>query len=328
MRGRRWLVAIAWLQRPQVRALSWFVRPTLPSRDLDGVAEVLAGGAKCVVMLGAGASTSAGLPDFRSPGSGLYENLDQFDLPTPEAIFDIRYFRQNPEPFYVLARSLWPGRTAPTATHLFVKLLHEKGQLLRCYTQNIDSLETAAGLPAEAVVAAHGNFDSATCVDTGAKVDVAEVERALFSDDSPAAMRQLNEKHGGLVKSDIVFFGEELPERFFRCAYLDFPSAEVLMVVGTSLSVYPFASLIDLVTPATPRCLINRERVGEAVAAGSSFVASGFDFRHNATNPRDVFYAGDADDAALLLADKLGWRRDLDALLAATSVDATRMALR
>lgn len=291
-----------------------FERPNLKSRDLDGVAEVLRSGAKCVVMLGAGASTSAGLPDFRSKGSGLYENLEQFDLPSPESIFDIEYFRSHPEPFYELSKSLWPGRVCPTPVHVFVRLLHQNNQLIRCYTQNIDSLETDAGVPSELVVAAHGNFDSATCVDTGAAVDVDELRRALFNDE----MKQLNEKYGGLVKSDIVFFGEPLPDRFFECVYRDLPFAQLLLVVGTSLQVYPFASLIDFVTPATPRCLINRDRVGEYYSANEYGIAtSGFDFRDDASNPRDVFYQGDADSAAYMLADRLGWRQDLEETLLA-----------
>ena len=57
------------------------------------------------------------------------------------------FFREKPAPFYRLCQELWPGRYAPTPTHRFIRLLHEKGLLVRCFTQNIDSLESAAGLP-------------------------------------------------------------------------------------------------------------------------------------------------------------------------------------
>ena len=77
---------------------------TLPvTRDADGVAALLKDGAKCVVMLGAGASVAAGLPDFRTPGTGLYDTLEISGLPYPEAVFELDFFRTNPQPFYELA---------------------------------------------------------------------------------------------------------------------------------------------------------------------------------------------------------------------------------
>ena len=81
-----------------------------PTRDVDGVATLLKDGAKCVVMLGAGASVAAGLPDFRTPGTGLYDNLQEYNLPYAEAIFDLDFFQHTPQPFYELAKALWPLR--------------------------------------------------------------------------------------------------------------------------------------------------------------------------------------------------------------------------
>lgn len=103
------------------------------------------------------------LQPTQTPGTGLYDNLEAYGkLPYAEAIFDLRYFAENPAPFYRLCKELWPGQYSPTPTHTFIRLLHDKGVLRRCYTQNIDSLESAAGLPSESLVAAHGNFDTAT----------------------------------------------------------------------------------------------------------------------------------------------------------------------
>ena len=81
------------------------------------------------------AQVSAGIPDFRTPGSGLYDNLSAYNLPYPEAIFDINYFPSNPAAFYRLCGELWPGTFAPTPAHRFVHMLHELGKLRRCYTQ-------------------------------------------------------------------------------------------------------------------------------------------------------------------------------------------------
>ena len=71
----------------------------------------------------------------------MYDNLQQYKIPDPTAIFDITYFVHNPRPFFALARELYPGRYAPNPAHHFVRLLQDKGVLLRNYTQNIDGLE-------------------------------------------------------------------------------------------------------------------------------------------------------------------------------------------
>ncbi|XP_026867391.2 NAD-dependent protein deacetylase sirtuin-3, mitochondrial isoform X4 [Electrophorus electricus] len=119
---------------------------------------------RITVMAGAGISTPSGIPDFRSPGSGLYDNLQQYNLPYAEAIFEINYFHYNPKPFFALAKELYPGNYQPNLTHYFIRLLHDKGQLLRMYTQNIDGLERMAGIPPKMLVEAHGTFATATCM--------------------------------------------------------------------------------------------------------------------------------------------------------------------
>ena len=81
------------------------------------------------------------LSPARTPGTGLYDNLQQYKIADPTAIFDISFFVHNPKPFFTLARELYPGRYQPNAVHPFVKLLQDRGVLLRNYTQNIDGLE-------------------------------------------------------------------------------------------------------------------------------------------------------------------------------------------
>ena len=99
-------------------------------------------------------------------GKGLYDNIKELNLPRPEALFDVAFFQNNPEPFYKMANELLPGSCFPTTSHYFMTLLNNKGRLRRVYTQNVDNLEQAAGVPKDKVIQAHGSFDSARCCNT------------------------------------------------------------------------------------------------------------------------------------------------------------------
>mmetsp|Transcript_29076 Transcript_29076/g.64217 ORF Transcript_29076/g.64217 Transcript_29076/m.64217 type:complete len:389 (-) Transcript_29076:773-1939(-) len=292
--------------------------PLLSSFDLKGVAELIKSGKakRIICMCGAGISVSAGIPDFRTPGTGLYSQLQKYELPCPEAVFDIGFFQENPKPFHLLAKELFPGCYKPTPTHYFMKLLHDKGLLLHCFTQNIDSLESQAGLPKDAVIAAHGNFDSAHCIQCNKEYPTDFVKGAVFQDKIATCT-----SCSGLVKPDIVFFGEGLPDRFFKLMLTDFPKCDLLVVMGTSLVVHPFAGLIYQVGPDVPRLLINREEVGLKSGLDRSRLrarSGGFDFDPR-TNYRDAKHLGDCDDGVWELCRLLGWEADLKALLDGTA---------
>uniref|UniRef100_A0A7N5JU02 NAD-dependent protein deacetylase sirtuin-2 n=1 Tax=Ailuropoda melanoleuca TaxID=9646 RepID=A0A7N5JU02_AILME len=169
---------------------------------------------RVICLVGAGISTSAGIPDFRSPSTGLYANLEKYHLPYPEAIFEIGYFKKHPEPFFALAKELYPGQFKPTVCHYFIRLLKEKGLLLRCYTQNIDTLERVAGLESEDLVEAHGTFHTSHCTSPLCRREytLSWMKEKIFSEVTPKC-----EKCHSVVKPDIVFFGENLPARFFSC---------------------------------------------------------------------------------------------------------------
>jgi len=283
----------------------------LNSLDIDGVAEyVKEGKAKnIIVMAGAGISTSAGIPDFRTPGTGLYDNLQKYNLPYPTAVFDIRYFEENPKPFYTLAKELYPGSFSPTPSHYFVKMLEEKGLLLRHFTQNIDTLERVAGVSDEKIVEAHGAFNTGHCIKCRKEYSQEWIKELIFKDEIPTCG-----DYGGYVKPDIVFFGEGLPEKFFKCMELDFDKCDMLIIMGTSLTVQPFASLIDRVGKYVPRVLINMDKVGVSSDLMSIIGGTGMMF-DSPKNFRDVAILGPCDDGCYALADKLGWKQDLQNLI-------------
>ncbi|KAJ1888423.1 NAD-dependent protein deacetylase sirtuin-2 [Kickxella alabastrina] len=281
--------------------------------SLDAIVDMIKSGTarNIIVMAGAGISTDAGIPDFRSPETGLYDNLQSYKLPYPEAIFSIDYFRRQPKPFYVLAKELYPGQFVPTKSHFFVKLLEKKGLLQRHYTQNIDCLERVAGIDPELIVEAHGSFHTAHCIGRKCLKEYSQawVKKKIFQDEIPRCS-----VCNSLVKPDITFFGEGLPPRFFELLENDFGSCDLLVVMGTSLLVQPFASLINDVADSVPRLLINRVRVGEASAPGTGF---DFDGKHVGRTHRDALVLGDCDAACVLLAERLGWTDELAELRSA-----------
>ncbi|XP_036412184.1 NAD-dependent protein deacetylase sirtuin-2 [Colossoma macropomum] len=286
----------------------------LDELSLEGVARYMQSG-KCksiICMVGAGISTSAGIPDFRSPGTGLYANLQKYNLPYPEAIFQIDYFKKHPEPFFALARELYPGQFKPTVCHYFIKMLKDKGLLRRCYSQNIDTLERVAGLQGEDLVEAHGTFHTSHCVSFFCRKEYTMewMKEKIFSEDIPKC-----EACNNLVKPDIVFFGENLPARFFSSMKQDFPNCDLLIIMGTSLQVQPFASLVSRVPNSCPRLLINLEKTGQSdFPSGLLGFGGGMDFDSDKAY-RDVAHLSTCDDGCLALADLLGWKAELEELV-------------
>ncbi|XP_017953487.1 NAD-dependent protein deacetylase Sirt2 [Drosophila navojoa] len=265
---------------------------------------------KIITMVGAGISTSAGIPDFRSPGYGLYSNKKQHKLPHPTAIFDVENFQRNPAPFFELAKELYPGSFVPTPAHYFIRLLHEKGVLQRHYTQNIDMLERLAGVPEEKLIEAIGSFNTNHCLNCKQLYDMAWMKKKIFSDHLPIC-----EQCKGLVKPDIVFIGENLPDIFYSSPDEDFKECDLLIIMGTSLEMQPFASLIHRAGPRCIRLLINRDAVGRASFAPWMDANGEALLYGEAKNTRDVAFLGDCDAGVWALAEALGWEDELQELI-------------
>ncbi|KAI6186593.1 NAD-dependent protein deacetylase [Aphelenchoides besseyi] len=180
------------------------VKPKLESLDLEGVANYIKTKQPRNILfaVGAGISTSAGIPDFRSPGKGLYDNLQKYELPHATSIFELDYFQRRPEPFFLLARELFDEKIKPTPCHYFMRLVESKGYLRRVYTQNIDSLEYLAGISPSKIITAHGSHQKSTCLKCKKKL-------LLRMDECEIVVPKCN--CGGLIKPNITFFGEQLP---------------------------------------------------------------------------------------------------------------------
>ena len=127
---------------------------------------------KIVVLTGAGISVSAGIPDFRSPGSGVYDNLAKYNLPFPEALFTLQYFKHQPEAFYTFCSAFDIDLYKPTPTHYFLTMLDKFGILKMNFTQNIDDLEEKAGMDVtNKLLQAHGSVKGAKCADCRKDMD-------------------------------------------------------------------------------------------------------------------------------------------------------------
>jgi len=247
---------------------------------------------KIVVMVGAGISVNCGIPDFRSPNTGIYSTINPGQ-------FSLEYLVQDPVGFYDIARDIFGGifnnSVHPSDTHYFLKLLADKGLLQRVYTQNIDTLEKIAGVPSDLIVEAHGSFSSARCVNCSKPFEnIEEYWKLIFDHQIPTCSAC-----SFIVRPDVVFFGEGMPERFFQLHQSDFRQADLLIVMGTSLMVFPFASLVSMVGLLTPRLLINKNKVGTFAKVDSP------------NNYRDVAFDGDCDEGVRQLVDALGWTDDL-----------------
>lgn len=186
-----------------------------------------------VVLSGAGLSTPSGIPDFRSPGSGLWERVDPFEVAS------LTTFRHHPERFYQWVRPLAARILAakPNAAHYTLAQLEATGKLRAVITQNIDRLHQRAGQ--RVVYEIHGSLDTATCGCCYRRFEAAEMMLAFIQEGTlPRCL------HCGLIlKPDVILMEEQLPHRVFEHARNAARQCDLMLVVGSSLEVMPAAGL-------------------------------------------------------------------------------------
>ena len=206
-------------------------RQVAPTRHVL-LAALLRQSASTVVLTGAGVSVPSGIPDFRSPGTGLWEKVD------PMEVAHIGVFERDPARFWSYYRPRFQslGDKAPNRAHEALAELERRGLVEGVITQNIDRLHRAAG--SRNVVEVHGSIATSSCRDCAASFGISEVEE-LFDERGVAICSAC----GGAVKPDVVLFGELLPERAMERATELAEAAELMLCVGSSLEVHPVAGL-------------------------------------------------------------------------------------
>lgn len=206
---------------------------------------------KILIFTGAGISTNSGIPDFRSP-DGLYSFAKKkYRVPYPEAVFDIDYFNKNPLPFFKLSSDLLKNDVKPSITHKFIKRLEDLGKLEVVATQNIDMLHEKCGN--KRVLACHGSYQNATCCKCNKKYKFSDIKSNLLKGGIPYCSCK------GVIKPDITFFGESLPEEFYNFISSP-PDIDLLIVMGTSLEVAPANQIPLIYTGKVPLIIINRDK--------------------------------------------------------------------
>ncbi len=191
-------------------------------RELRGVGSA-------VVLTGAGVSTASGIPDFRGPG-GIYSKV------SPE-VFDIDSFMSHPERYYRIEREILREAldVKPNVTHILIAKLEKMGLIEAVITQNIDGLHRKAG--SSKVIELHGNISTGSCLRCGRRFRREEIDKMLRAVDVPRC------ECGGIIKPDVVFFGEMLPPQALNEGMRLAAESDLMVVMGSSLVVHPAATL-------------------------------------------------------------------------------------
>jgi NAD-dependent deacetylase len=206
-------------------------REVAPRSDVAALAQLVRRAGSVVALTGAGISVPSGIPDFRTPGTGVWQNVD------PMEVAHIDAWRADPERFWGFygERFQTLGDKQPNGAHLALVELERRGMLQAVITQNIDMLHRRAGT--RELIEVHGSIASCSCLSCGARVQSAQVLAGLANATVPEC------DCGRPLKPDVVLFGEFLPEAALDRATELAAAADLLLCIGSSLEVYPVAQL-------------------------------------------------------------------------------------
>jgi NAD-dependent deacetylase len=227
--GRRAGELGAWPQRRGWLAALWGSMSF--EIEMDEAADLIRQSRYMVALTGAGHSTASGIPDFRSPASGLWEKAD------PMLVASIWSFRLQPKRFFdwirPLVRTMLDAQ--PNPAHFALAELERRGILKAVITQNIDNLHQRAG--SQRVLELHGHMRQATCVRCYRVVPTEPLMERILDGQVPHC------ECGGVLKPNVILFGEQLPVRVFNEARAEMKRCDLLLVAGSSLEVIPAADL-------------------------------------------------------------------------------------
>ena len=224
----------------------------LENQDLetltDKVADLIIKSRKLVVFTGAGISTESGIPDFRSPG-GIWDRFDPEDFTYQKFVSDLESRRRQ---WRMLREGVLTGAASPNPAHDAIAELNRLGRLDCVITQNIDNLHQKAGVPDDRVFELHGNMQWAVCLDCGRRYAFSEIKPRLEKGEEIPDCEACQ----GMLKPDIVMFGEQLPSQVLHEASQRAYGCDLFIVIGSTLVVYPAAYMPIYATSAGARLVI------------------------------------------------------------------------
>ena len=280
----------------------------LSSLDIKGLAGYIKNGyaKKILILTGAGISVKSGIPDFRSPGTGIYDNIKKYGILKPDLLFNRSFIKNDPKPFYNLVKEFIDKEYKPTNAHYLSVLFKNKGLLMRYYTQNIDSLDLKAGLNPPYLIECHGHMRTSTCTNSSCKnkIPTESIKNIIIKGQIPYC-----KKCHSLIIPDVVMNDDDLPEEFFEQLDKDFHECDLLIVMGTSLQVEVLINKEPVVTYKEEL----GEKNGRLVEISEDRLSQKFKFGHF-FNRRDIFLGGDLQSNVLELIKELGWEEDLNKL--------------
>jgi NAD-dependent deacetylase len=227
--------------------------------DIAALAGLIEGARRAVVFTGAGISTESGIPDFRSPG-GIWTQMAPLDFDSFLASEAAR--RETWRRRFAMEEMLRAAQ--PNRGHRAVAELVRRGTAATVVTQNIDGLHQASGVPAEKVIELHGNTTYAACLDCGARHELDDIRIAFERDGAAPACARCH----GFVKTATISFGQAMPQAEMRRAEIATYAADLFIVLGSSLVVYPAAAFPELAKRnGAALAIVNREPTGlDAIA--------------------------------------------------------------
>ena len=204
--------------------------------DIETVSDFIVESSKIVVFTGAGISTESGIPDFRSPG-GIWDRYDPNELTYQKFLSS----QTSREKYWERQKNLWPiiAAAQPNAGHMAIADLHKMGKLDGVITQDGDGLHQRSGVPADKVIELHGTWTRALCLSCGRKYPSEDVQVRLEAGEKVPTC----EVCGGIMKPDVIQFGQSLPQKEIMEAERLAESCDLFLVCGSSLVVYPAASM-------------------------------------------------------------------------------------
>jgi NAD-dependent deacetylase len=199
-------------------------------------AELINEAEKILVFSGAGLSTESGIPDFRSPG-GLWSKYDPSDFYFEKILSDekarARYWQMSTESYQTMKDAV------PNRAYLAIKALEDMGKLIAIVTQNIDGLHHKAGNSPEKIIEIHGTVSSVSCLDCGKTYDRNDIEERIRS----GVKVPYCDDCSGILKPDTISFGQAMPADKMALAFTYARECDLCIVLGSSLVVYPAASV-------------------------------------------------------------------------------------